>query len=269
MTQRVAIITGASSGIGRATLEHLAENGWRVFGAQRSEPPDLPEGASWIPLDVTDAVGTEAAVAQIVAETGRLDSLINNAGFALMGAIEDCSPDEVRAQMETNFLGTFQMCRASAPVMRRQGAGTIINVSSLAGVLGLPFGGIYSASKFAVEGMTESLRHELRPFGVRVCLVEPGDIDTNLPANRRMASGNSAEGPYAAAFAKFAAQQAKDEANCPGPEIVARRIAAILDMTNPPLRHVVAKIDQAIVVPAKKVLPQRLFEWVVRQATGI
>ena len=101
----------------------------------------------------------------------------------------------MRAQMDTNFGGTFLMCRAVAPVMRAQGTGMIINVSSLAGIVGVPFAGPYAASKFAVEGMTEALRHELRPFGVRVCLLEPGDIDTNLPVNRQLAGGHTATGP--------------------------------------------------------------------------
>ena len=157
------------------------------------------------------------------------------------GAIEDCTPEEMRAQMDTNFGGTFLMCRAVAPVMRAQGTGTIINVSSLAGIFGVPFAGPYSASKFAVEGMTEALRHELRPFGVRVCLLEPGDIDTNLPVNRRLVGGDTTSGPYATAYARYAANQDKDEANCPGPEIVARRIAKILNTGNPPLRHVVGE----------------------------
>jgi len=268
MPQRVAVVTGASSGIGQATLAHLAEAGWRVFGAQRSDPGPLPTGGSWLTLDVTDPAAVAHTVERVIADAGRIDALINNAGYALQGAIEDCTPGEMRAQMDTNFGGTFLMCRAVAPVMRAQGTGTIINVSSLAGIFGVPFAGPYSASKFAVEGMTEALRHELRPFGVRVCLLEPGDIDTNLPVNRRLVGGDTTSGPYAAAYARYAASQDKDEANCPGPEIVARRIAKILNAGNPPLRHVVGKIDQRVVVPAKKFLPQRLFEAVVRQAIG-
>ena len=269
MAQRVAVVTGASSGIGQATLAHLAEAGWRVFGAQRRDPGSLPAGASWVELDVTDPEAVERAVHRVIADAGRIDALINNAGYALQGAIEDCTPEDMRAQMDTNFHGTFLMCRSVAPVMRAQGTGTIINVSSLAGILGVPFAGPYAASKFAVEGMTEALRHELRPFGVRVCLLEPGDIDTNLPANRRLVGGDTTSGPYADAYARYAANQARDEANCPGPDIVARRIAKILNAGNPPLRHVVGKFDQRVVVPAKKLLPQRLFEAAVRQAIGI
>lgn len=145
--------------------------------------------------------------------------------------------------------------------------GHIINVSSLAGLLGLPFSGIYSATKFAVEGLSESLRHELRPFGVQVCLVEPGDIATDLPANRRYTGAS--DGPYSPALARMKAAQDKDEAAAPPPDLVAQRIETILATHHPVLRHVVGKLGQTIVVPLKRWLPQRLFERILRLALGI
>ena len=188
--RKVILITGASSGIGNACAQHLASRGYRVYGTCRSlDGQRLHENIQMLSMNVDDDLSVDNAVARLLQESGRLDGVVNNAGFALMGSVEDTSIDEARAQMETNFFGVLRVCRSVLPVMRKQGSGYIINISSLAGVLGLPFSGLYSASKFALEGMTESLRLELRSFGVCVVLIEPGDFNTQLPANRRVAMG--------------------------------------------------------------------------------
>jgi NAD(P)-dependent dehydrogenase (short-subunit alcohol dehydrogenase family) len=265
---RTVLITGASSGIGDACARHLVSLGHKVYGAQRSR---IEPGGAFrsVVMDVTDDDSVRRGVGEVLAAEGRIDAVVNNAGYALMGSIEDSTIDEARAQMETNFFGVLRVCREVTPILRRQGSGHIINISSLAGILGLPFSGLYSASKFAVEGLTESLRHELRPFGIRVAMIEPGDIRTNLPANRRMASGADAGSAYAAMFDKVKTAQDKDEAAAPGPEMVAKKVAGLLEDPNPSLRHVVGMTGQTIVVPAKRLLPQSLFERVLRTALGI
>ncbi len=212
-------------------------------------------------LNVDDESSVQAAIENLLEKTGRLDGVVNNAGFALMGSVEDTSIEEAKAQMETNFFGVLRVCRAVLPVMRKQGSGHIINISSLAGALGLPFSGLYSASKFALEGMTESLRLELRPFGVRVVLIEPGDFNTQLPARRRTASESEINAAYQKKFAQFKSAQEKDEAKAPSPEPVAYLVERILRTDTPALRYTVGMFGQRIVVPLKRLLPQRVFEW--------
>jgi NAD(P)-dependent dehydrogenase (short-subunit alcohol dehydrogenase family) len=270
---RVVLVTGASSGIGRACAEHLAARGDRVFGAQRRVPAEgeRPAGVEMLAMDVDDDSSVEAAVRAVHAQAGRLDAVVNNAGAAWMGAIEDTSIDEARAQLETNFFGALRVCRAVMPIMRAQGAGYIINISSssLAGILGLPFSGLYSASKFALEGLSESLRLEARRFGIHVVLVEPGDFRTRLPVARRQTAASLASGVYRDAFERFKVQQDKDESAAPTPEPVARLVARILDTAKPRLRYTVGMPAQRIVVPLKRLLPQRLFQALLVRALGI
>ena len=268
---RVVLVTGASSGIGRATAEHLAARGWRVFGAQRRLPSAGagPAGVEMLIMDVDDDASVEHGVRKVHAAAGRLDAVVNNAGMAWMGAVEDTSVAEAKAQLETNFFGAFRVCRAVLPIMRAQRRGYIVNVSSLAGVLGLPFSGLYSASKFALEGMTESLRFEARRFGVEVVLIEPGDFRTQLPVARRETAGARSNDAYREALARFKAQQDKDEAGAPTPEPVARLVARILETEHPRLRYSVGMLGQRIVVPLKRLLPQRLFERVLTIALGL
>lgn len=267
----VVLITGASSGIGKACAEHLAARGYQVFGAQRRAPEDKTEasGVESIIMNVDDDDSVNHAVRVLIEKAGRLDAVVNNAGFALMGSIEDTSLEEARAQMETNFFGVLRVCRAALPIMRNQGCGHIINISSLAAVLGLPFSGLYSASKFAIEGMSESLRLEVRRFGIRVVLVEPGDFSTQLPLKRRTAGASETNDAYREAFTQFKAAQAKDESKAPPPEPIAYLIERILQNDNPKLRYNIGMLEQRIVVPLKRLLPQRLFEWVLRKALGL
>ena len=268
---RVVLVTGASSGIGRACAEHLATRGWRVYGTSRRPRPDgaTPAGVTMVAMDVDDDRSVADGVRALHAEAGRLDAVVNNAGNAWMGAVEETTMTEARAQLETNFFGVLRVCHAVLPIMRAQGHGHIVNVSSLAGVLGLPFSGLYSASKFALEGLTESLRHEVRRFGVRVVLVEPGDFATGLPSARRMTAEAETSAVYRAAFSAFKAQQDKDEAGAATPEPVARLVARILDDASPRLRYTVGNLGQRIVVPLKRYLPQRLFERVLVLALGL
>jgi NAD(P)-dependent dehydrogenase (short-subunit alcohol dehydrogenase family) len=271
MTAKVVLITGASSGIGRACAEHLAARGDRVFGAQRRILPtgEGPAGVEMIGMDVDTDRSVEEGVAKVAALAGRIDAVVNNAGTAWMGAVEETSIDEARAQLETNFFGVLRVCRAVLPIMRAQGGGHIVNISSLAGVLGLPFSGLYSASKFALEGMSESLRLEARRYGIKVVLIEPGDFRTQLPAVRRHTAASQTASAYADAFARFKAQQDKDEAAAATPEPVARLVARVLDSPSPRLRYSVGMLSQRIVVPLKRVLPQRLFEMLLVRALGL
>lgn len=228
---KVVLVTGASSGIGRACAEHLAARGDRVFGAQRRVPPagEGPAGTEMIVMDVDDDRSVEDAINAVRQRAGRVDAVVNNAGSAWMGAVEDTSISEARAQLETNFFGALRVCHAVLPLMRAQGGGYIVNISSLAGVLGLPFSGLYSASKFALEGMSESLRLEARHFGIKIVLVEPGDFNTQLPAVRRLTAASQTNDAYRVAFARFKVQQDKDEAAAPTPEPVARLVAKVLE----------------------------------------
>src|SRR5262245_54772812 len=164
--RKVVLVTGASSGIGRAVATHLASCGPRVFGTSRHPAAEASDGIEWVAMDVDDDASVERGVASVLQRAGRLDAVVNNAGWALMGPVEETSIDEARAQMETNFFGVLRVCRAVLPVLRRQGGGHIVNVSSLGGVFGMPFSGIYSASKFALEGLSESLRFETRRHGI-------------------------------------------------------------------------------------------------------
>lgn len=267
---RVVLITGAASGIGLACAEHLAAAGWRVFATDRRSPtaPMANGRIDFVAMDVDDDASVKGAVATVIANTGRLDAVVNSAGFALMGAVEDTDISEARAIFETNFFGVMRVCRATLPALRANGGGHIVNIGSLGGVVGLPFSGLYCASKFALEGMSESLRLETRPFGVHVVLVEPGDFRTRIMANRHMAAA-SKSGLYRVALDKFMMRRMREEANAPGPEPVARLVERILNHREPKMRYTVGKYSQRIVIPLKRLLTQRIFEWSFRQFIGL
>jgi NAD(P)-dependent dehydrogenase (short-subunit alcohol dehydrogenase family) len=183
-TQKVVLITGASSGIGRATAELLSSRGYRVFGTARNPASAKPIAeVTMLPLDVRDDVAVQACVKAVLAETGRIDILINNAGYGIVGAVEETDPDEAQAMFDTNLFGVLRMLRAVLPIMRRQGAGKIINTSSILGFLPGPFFGLYASTKHALEALSESLDHEVRSFGIRIVLVEPDITNTSFGAN--------------------------------------------------------------------------------------
>ncbi len=220
----MVLITGASSGIGKACADHLARLGFTVYGASRTIE-NLGE-VRWMPLvmDVDQDKSVTSGVEQVRAQAGRLDIVVNCAGFGIAGSVEDTTLEEAKAQFDTNFFGAVRLCRAVLPEMRQQGAGLIINMSSLAGLLGLPFESFYSASIFALEGLTEALRLEVEPFGVRVVLIEPGNFHTGFTAKRQVSQAARSSTAYRTRFEKSLAQMEQDELNGPTPE----RFAALL-----------------------------------------
>jgi NAD(P)-dependent dehydrogenase (short-subunit alcohol dehydrogenase family) len=179
--KKVALVTGASAGIGAATALLLAANGYTVYGAaRRVEKIEAlnSAGVNSIPMDVSNDASMVRAVEQIMAEQGRIDVLINNAGFGSYGAIEDVPMEDARYQLEVNVIGLARLCQLVLPHMRQNKSGKIVNITSIGGKMGTPLGGWYHASKFAVEGLSDSLRLEAKPFGIDVIIIEPGGVKT-------------------------------------------------------------------------------------------
>lgn len=263
MNAQVVLITGASSGIGQACAQYLARQGYRVFGTSR-RPGASTADFQMIPMDVTDEDSVRRGVEEVIRQAGRLDVLVNNAGFGIAGAVEDTSPEEALAQLETNFFGVLRLCRAVLPIMRAQGSGTIVNIGSLAGLIALPFQGLYSASKFALEGLSEALRMEVQPFGIRVVLIEPGDVRTNFTSSRRRTQA-SAGSPYAERMERALAVAEYDEQHGVPPEAVARVLGRILRLRHPRLRYRAGSLFQKFAASAKRFLPEVVFEWAVKK----
>jgi NAD(P)-dependent dehydrogenase (short-subunit alcohol dehydrogenase family) len=260
--QRVVLVTGASSGVGQSTARLLTQSGYRVLGTSR-KPTEAGDttGVTMLPLDVRSDDSVAACLSAVSSLVDRVDILINNAGYELAGALEEVSLDEAKAQFETNFFGVVRMLKAVLPLMRRQKRGQIINVTSLAGLSPIPFMGIYSASKFALEGYTEALRLELRPFNIRVSQIEVGFLRTPMMNNRQVAVGRIAEyDPWRRRA--FDAIHAAEE-NGPGPELVADTVLKIAASRTPRLRYVVGK-QARFVTRLRQFLPEGAFEQGVR-----
>jgi NAD(P)-dependent dehydrogenase (short-subunit alcohol dehydrogenase family) len=264
----VVLITGASSGIGQACAEYLFARRCRVYGTSRRTPHAGPRKAGpeavplfqTISLDITSDESVEEAVGLVLASEGRVDAVVNNAGFGLAGSVESTSVAEAREQFETNFFGTVRVCRAVLPIMRQQGHGHILNVSSIGGRIGIPFQAIYSASKFAVEGFTEALRLEAAPFGIRVVLIEPGNFRTGFTISRRMAAGGEV-GAYAKKQANTLRVMEHAELHGATPEAVGRLVHRVIMMRRPRARYAVGPFIETLALVLKRFVPSRLFEW--------
>ena len=254
----VALITGASSGIGQATAELLATHGFTVFGTSRS-PEKLTRTYQLLPLDVRSDTSVEAVVQSVLEQAGRIDVLINNAGYAQVGAIEESSITDIQAQLDTNLFGVIRMIKAVLPVMRQQGSGRIINVSSVVGHISPPFAGVYSTSKFALEGLSEALREEVRPFGIDVSLVEPSFVKTHI------VSGHPTNPIAAYTLRREAARQSLNKSIEKG--MKAGAVAQVIlraATTRPRLRYLVGQ-DAKVLMLLKRVLPGSLFEGLLRR----
>jgi NAD(P)-dependent dehydrogenase (short-subunit alcohol dehydrogenase family) len=262
MNGRVAIVTGVSSGIGNATARALVGRGYRVFGTARSGASFLPAGTERVVLDVRDEASIEAGVAEVLARAGRIDLLVNNAGGAVVGAVEETSLEQARDLFDVNFFGAMRMTQAVLPAMRAQRSGRIVFISSLLGFLPAPFSGLYSASKHAVEGLAESLDHETRKLGIRAALVEPGFMRTNFESNGTL--GANLVGDY---------QEARDHARdyfrrnndgAEDPQVVADAVVEAATAGKPRLRYPVGK-RSGLVAGMRRYLPAALFDRAFRK----
>jgi NAD(P)-dependent dehydrogenase (short-subunit alcohol dehydrogenase family) len=262
---RVVLITGASSGIGRATAELLAGRGHRVFGGVRAPATTRPlAGVELVPLDVRDEAPIKSCVEQVCSRAGRIDVLINNAGINLVGAVEETSISQAQALFDTNVFGVLRMIQAVLPGMRRQGAGQIINISSILGFLPAPFMGVYTSTKHAVEGLSESLDHEVRTFGIRVVLIEPPYTRTNLDSSAAQAEGRI--DAYAPQRGRTAAVITHNTNTAPEPKVVAEEVLRAIEG---PYR-LRRPIGQAALLGwLRRLLPARLFEPSLRKAFAL
>jgi NAD(P)-dependent dehydrogenase (short-subunit alcohol dehydrogenase family) len=260
-TDRV-LVTGASRGIGRATARALAERGHRVTGTCR-DPDSVgepPEGVRLIRLDLVD----EESIESCIAEAGDVDVLINNAGRSQIGAAEEIPLHDVRDDFQVNLFGPMRLIQGVLPGMRSRGRGTIVNVGSMVGRFAIPFQSVYTASKFALAGYSWALRSEVRPFGVRVVVVEPNDIATSIEPRLHRPEGSG----YAGALDRVRSARSGRMARAHDPAVVARRIVRIVESRDPAPFHVVGGSGPLLVF-LKRLLPERTVERLVRGSYGL
>lgn len=267
MSQPVALVTGASSGIGESVVRRLLRDGWTVYGAARRlerMSGIQSAGAKILRLDVTSEESLRAAVDALLAAEGRLDALVNNAGYGSYGALEEVPPDEARRQFDVNVFGLVRLTQLVLPPMRQAGRGTIVNITSMGGRIYFPFGGWYHATKHALEVLSDVLRVELRPFGVRVVVVQPGSIRTEwsgiAAAGLRERSGG---GPYAAAIDPWARVMENPQHGSP-PEAVANVVSKAVNARRPRRRYAVPADAKALIL-LKRWLP----DWAWERFTSI
>jgi len=266
----VALVTGSSSGIGYETALILARNGFDTYATMRNlskskeitevaKKENLPLGV--LKLDVTDDSSVVDAIDNILKEKKSIEVVVNNAGYGLMGSIEDSSLNEIKSQFETNFFGAIRVMRKVLPIMRKQKAGTIVNVSSVAGRIGFPMGSSYVSSKFALEGLTESMSYELDQFGIKMILIEPGVINTNFAfvTPERALDTNSS---YSHLMNKMQENLFSTIANGTSPKEVANVILRAVTEQNPERRYLVGN-DAYELIDARKKSSDKDFEKII------
>lgn len=266
---KVVVVTGASAGIGRACADRLAADGWTVVGASRRGTGGAVGTWDGLVMDVTLERSVSAGIELVLARHGRVDALVAAAGWGVAGAFEHTTLSEARAQVETNFWGVVRTVQAVLPTMRSRRSGRIVLLSSIGGVIGLPFQSFYSASKFAVEGLAESMAYEVSPFGIAVSLVQPGNFRTDFTDNRQMAAAAGDDPVYGAALAKAISVMERDERNGAPADGAAAAVARLLATGRPPRRVSVGKAGERVGVLAKRVLPFRLFETAAKGSLGV
>jgi NAD(P)-dependent dehydrogenase (short-subunit alcohol dehydrogenase family) len=266
VTKKVVLITGASSGLGKACADFLPARGWTVVGASRRSSES--DGHHSIVMDVDSDESVSAGVSRVLAEHGRLDAVLACAGWGLAGAAEQTPIADAKAQFETNFWGAVRVTQAALPIFRRAGGGRIVLMSSIGGVLGIPFQAFYSASKFALEGYAESLAYEVSPFKIHVSLIEPGNFRTEFTQSRQMVPIPD-DDPYGGVREKAIEVMERDETHGADPRDVAKVVARILASAHPPRRASVGKLDERVGIVGKRLLPFRLFEKAAKGSLGV
>ena len=270
------LVTGASSGIGNVTCLHLAEKGYTVIGTSRSlerlaalfdEAEDRGLKVYGVELDMNSDDSVDSVMPALISQFGSIDALVNNAGFGVWGPVQSLSIDELKTQFEANFFGAVRMIHAVLPTMIERGEGRIINISSVLGRFGTPFNGAYVASKFALEGISESLRTELAPLGVRVSVVEPGLFETDFQKNElRAVRADDPDMPYAPYVRLYNERGTQLDRLAADPIRVARVIEKIVRSRHPRFRYPVGP-DARVGMVGARFLPERLFHAVLSRAT--
>ena len=256
---KVVLITGGSSGIGKSVGIYLQEKGYIVYGTSRN--PDRVQNSPFplVALDVVKVETIKSAVNEVIAKEGRLDVLVNNAGQGITGPVEDTPTQEMRKVFETNFFGAIEVMKAVLPQMRSQNSGLIINVTSIAGYMGLPFRGIYSATKGALELVTESVSMEVQSFGIKVTNVAPGDFATNI-ASGRYHTPVFEDSPYAKIYQENLDTMNEHVSGGGDPIDMAKAIHKIIETDNPRLHYKVGDFMQKFSIVLKRILPDKAYE---------
>lgn len=258
----MAIVTGAAAGIGAATARALHAAGYRVFGTYRKPPATKIPGIDYVACNVTNDLTVEAAVREVLAKTGRIDLLVNNAGVGLIGAAEESSLEQARSVFDVNLFGVIRMTNAVLPAMRQQRSGRIVNISSVMGLIPSPFLALYASSKHAVEGYSQSLDHEVRGYGIRVTLVEPGYTRTAFESNALAADQKSEH--YALARENAEAVMRSEIAKADPPEVVAGTVVTAATAAKPQLRYTAGR-DATTVSRLRRFVPASAFDKSLRK----
>jgi len=257
---KVVIITGASAGMGATTAKYLSDRGYHVYGAsRRAETGREKDGFIELKMDVTDETSVQQAIHFVIDKEGKIDALVNNAGLGLIGSIEDTSDAEAKAIFETNVFGLMNVSRSVLPHMREAQSGYIINISSIAGRMGLPYRGIYSATKASVLMITEATSSEVRQFGIHVCSILPGDFKTSVNENRNVVQ-NASKSVYSQTTQALNNQVNEEVDHSSDPIIIARKVEQILRTAKPKMQYMVAQPIPKLSTVLHYLLPGRWYE---------
>jgi NAD(P)-dependent dehydrogenase (short-subunit alcohol dehydrogenase family) len=257
ISRGVALVTGASTGIGRATALALRDAGFRVFGTSRRKPAENPQGLTMVVCDVTDEASVAKAIREILAAAGRIDLLVNNAGIGLLGGAEESSTAQAQALFDVNVFGVLRVTNAVLPLMREQRGGRIVNMSSILGLVPSPYNALYASTKHAIEGYSESLDHELRTFGIRVALVEPGLTRTSFEEN--ITKPDRALAVYDSVRSRMEAWMRRGVEGGDDPEIVARAVVKAATDAEPRRRYTAGKLARQARI-MRRYLPESLVD---------
>ena len=259
----VVLVTGASRGIGRACADELARRGYRVYGTSRDPAPAGEIAFRLLRMDAGDDESVNRAVRTVLDAEGRIDALVNNAGVSLVGAVEETRPDELLDHLNVNLLGYHRLWRAVLPSMRESGRGRLVTISSIAAQIAVPFQGGYSAGKAAVEALAEALAYEVRPYGLDVVIVEPGNIATTIAQSRRVTDAARAKSAYPQTTSLLETIASEEHAGS-DPQVVARLVAKVLAARRPRLRFSAGPVSERLAPWVKRLLPNRVIRALVR-----
>jgi short-subunit dehydrogenase len=260
---KVAFITGGTSGIGKAICTYLSNKGITVYGSGRNvKNGSTLEGFTLVKCDVTSDTSVKEALSYIIEKEGRIDLLVNNAGIGMAGSVEDSEIEEIRNIFNTNVAGTLRTCKAILPYMRNQKSGLIINISSVGGLMGLPYRGIYSSSKSSVELISEAMSMEVMKFGIKVVLIEPGDFNTSINQNRKV-SPSTLNSIYKEEFEHIHKVINAEVTNGQNPFKIGKLVYKILNKKNPRVRYNTGDFSSKLALTLKRLLPTRLFERII------